>query len=168
MNVGKPHLFGSVGLLAAAVAYNVWVFTRPATTATAATARPAEVTNAEAVGTQAPAAPDLSQLEPLPDVALDRAPVWPRDPFFDSRPKPAPVSEPIAAAPVAPEAELVVATILHSADRRVAMVNGRIVRVGDSIGSAKVVDILPDAVVVDSPRGRRLLSVRPAGAVRQR
>jgi hypothetical protein len=58
----------------------------------------------------------------------------------------------------------VVATILYSADRRLAMVDGRIVRVGDRLGDATIVDIIPNAVIIESPdRGRRSLMLRLPG-----
>jgi hypothetical protein len=72
------------------------------------------------------------------------------------------VSAPAVAAPTTePEREVVVTTILYSADRQLAIVNGRITRPGDRIGSTSIVEIRPHAVVVDSPvRGRRVVSLR--------
>jgi hypothetical protein len=60
------------------------------------------------------------------------------------------------------EPELVVDTILFSAERRLAIVNGRIVQVGDRVGaSATILDIEPQAVIVQSADGtKRTLGLR--------
>jgi hypothetical protein len=56
---------------------------------------------------------------------------------------------------------VVVTSILYSADRKLAIVNGRIARPGDRIGSTTIVEIRPRAVVVESPdRGRRVVNLR--------
>lgn len=66
--------------------------------------------------------------------------------------------------------EPVVSSILFSASRRLAVVDGRIVGVGDHVGEAEVVEIQPDAVRLRWPGGRDVrltLGVRPqAGAAR--
>lgn len=49
----------------------------------------------------------------------------------------------------------VVSSILFSPDRRVALVDGRIVSVGDRVGSSIVLDIEPRAVVLASDEGRK-------------
>jgi hypothetical protein len=68
---------------------------------------------------------------------------------------------PPAASPVRPEREVVVTSILYSADRKLAIVNGRIARPGDRIGSTTIVEIRPRALVVESPeRGRRVVNLR--------
>jgi len=60
-----------------------------------------------------------------------------------------------------PEREVVVTSILYSADRQLAIVNGRIARPGDRIGSSSIVEIRPRAIVVESPeRGRRIVGLR--------
>jgi len=56
---------------------------------------------------------------------------------------------------------VVVTTILYSTDRKLAIVDGRIVRPGDRIGSTTIVEIRPHAVVVESPeRGQRVIELR--------
>jgi len=55
-------------------------------------------------------------------------------------------------APVRPA----VRTILYSATRRLAIVNGRIVGVGDAVGDYTVTDIEKGAVVFTAPSGERL------------
>jgi hypothetical protein len=111
-------------------------------------------------GEQTVASIDPTTLAPPPDVDLVRAPEWPRNPFNSPWLRRAD----LVIAPVAdiePESDVVVASILHSADRRLAVVNGRIVRAGDRIGSHTIVDIQPRAIVVESPRGgRRVVELR--------
>ena len=85
------------------------------------------------------------------------APRWTRDPF---------ASEPRAASsqPAAPrEPDPVVTSILFSSGRRVAMVDGRIVRPGDRVRTGVVRDIEVDAlVIVDAGgRARRVVIQRP-------
>jgi hypothetical protein len=59
------------------------------------------------------------------------------------------------------EPDVALASILHSAERRLAVVNGRIVRAGDRIGSSTIVEIQSRAIVVESPRGgRRIVELR--------
>jgi hypothetical protein len=168
VNVDKRHLTGALLLLAAAIAYNLWAFTRPATSSAVRSASgpapvdalptPSASDTAAAAGTI-----DPTQIPPVPDVVLDRLPQWPRNPFDNPRR----VVEPavLEVAPVAPpvEPEIVVGTILYSPQRRLAMVNGRIAGIGDKVGSATIVDIEPNAIVLDSPtRGRRIVPLRPS------
>jgi hypothetical protein len=168
VKLGKRHLAGSLALLAAAIAYNVWVFTRPADRpAGVRPSTPAPITAALPIASTddaaAPGHVDPSQVRPLPDVALDRQPEWPRDPFAGLQPSRQPQAMPIAAEPVVvPDPDPVVASILYSQERRLATLDARIVRVGDTVGSAIVVDILPNAVIIESPdRGRRTLTLSP-------
>ena len=111
---------------------------------------------------------DPAQILPVADVVLDQLPQWPRNPFENPRRAVQPVvmdETPVAAPP--PEPEVVVATILYSPERRLAMVNGRIAAVGDKVGSATIVEIQPKAIVIDSPtQGRRTIPLRPSLGVR--
>jgi hypothetical protein len=97
-----------------------------------------------------------------PEVDLSRAPEWRRNPFasvWRQRSE----SAVVPAVQVESEPDLVVASILHSADRRLAVVNGKIVRAGDRVGSSTIVDIQPRAVVFESSRGgRHLVELRTA------
>lgn len=164
MKLGKPHLIGSLALLVGSIAYNVWVFSQPQKPTTAPRGpAPVNALPETAAGRSAAAAVDLSHLPALPEVALDRLPEWPRDPFTSVRPPkpPADVTPAVQAQAAPPEPDLVVASILYSPERRLAIVNGHIVRIGDAIGSAKVVDIQPRAIVVDSPsRGRQTIELK--------
>jgi hypothetical protein len=167
VKLGRRELILSLAALAAAVVYNIWVFTRRADTVIARQQAAVDVAPLENRGGPPNAGPagapavDPMQVPPLPDIGLDRLPEWPRDPFANLRAAP-PVVEAADETPApAPEADPVVASILYSADRRFAMINGRITRVGDEVGGAVVVDIQPNAVVIESPlRGRRTLPLR--------
>jgi len=62
---------------------------------------------------------------------------------------------------VSAEPELIVSSILYSSQRRLAIVNGRIVRIGDRIGSSTILYIEPRAVTVQSVDGStRTLELR--------
>src|SRR5206468_962967 len=73
--------------------------------------------------------------------------------------RPAPRSSGIGAAAMDP----VVRSILFSPGRRVALIDSRIVTIGDEISAGRIVAIEPDAVVVETPDGnRRRLGLRSA------
>jgi hypothetical protein len=46
------------------------------------------------------------------------------------------------------------ATILYSSDRKLAIVDGRIVSVGDEVRGARIVEITPSAVMLRDGQGR--------------
>lgn len=169
MTFGKPHLYASVVMLAGAIAYNVYVFNQP-TTRPGGVQRPvSQVTGSAAVAPAAGAPTDLSQLPPVPDVALDVLPRWTRNPFAVRRAvadeEPEPILDTLADPAPAAEPDPVVSSILYSSDRKLAIVNGRVARIGDVIAGVTIVDIQPAAVVIDSrDRGRRTLSLRPTRA----
>jgi hypothetical protein len=154
MTIRRTHLTLALAALAAAVAYNVWYFVlRPSA---AAVPRPGVEQPLLGVA-GAPRAGAVS-LDPLsipapPPVDLTSEPSWRRDPFLfgdETRDAARPVAQ--AQAPVLPA----VRTILFSASRRLAIVNGRIVGVGDAVGAYTVADIEKDAVVFAAPSGGRL------------
>jgi hypothetical protein len=165
MKLGRTHLIASLTMVAASIAYNVWVFTRPARRSNSSTT-PAPLIDGllpsgpVVTGEDTVAAIDPTTLPPPPAVDLERAPEWPRNPFVSTSLRRddlvfAPVAEPEV------DTDVALATILHSAERRLAVVNGKIVRVGDRIGSSTIVDIQPRAIVVESPRGgRRVVELR--------
>jgi hypothetical protein len=164
MKLGKPHLIASLVMVGASIAYNVWVFTRPARRSAPAS-QAALVENFAAsgpvvTGEEVAAAIDPTTIAPPPDVDLSNVPEWRRNPFEGAwqRQVDVPVAPAVA---IEVEPDLALASILHSADRRLAVVNGRIVRAGDRVGSSTIVEIQPRAVVVESSRGaRRLLELR--------
>jgi hypothetical protein len=163
MKLGTTHLVVSLAMVVASIAYNVWVFTRPARRSEPSPAPLVEglpQSGPIVTGDQVAVSIDPTTLPPPPDVDLVRAPEWPRDPFNGAwlrrtETVATPVSEPEV------ETDLAVASILHSTDRRLAVVNGRIVRAGDRIGSSTIVDIQPRAIIVESSRGgRRVVELR--------
>lgn len=102
-----------------------------------------------------------------------RAPVQPASPQVTPSPSPLPSPPPsrdanIADAPMKPgpaevraQPDLAVSSILYSSQRRLAIVNGRIVRIGDRVGSSTILYIEPRAVVVQSDDGtKRTLEMR--------
>jgi hypothetical protein len=63
----------------------------------------------------------------------------------------------------------VLGTILYSTDRKLAIVNGRVVGVGDDVNGARIVEITPASVLLRDERGRmrilRLGQAPPSPAV---
>ena len=86
-------------------------------------------------------------------------PETPARPIFRvmKEPPAAPRPEPRTAAsrPVAPAAlpDVTVESILYSPDRRLAIVDGRIMTIGDAVDGFRIVDITPTAIVVADGRG---------------
>jgi hypothetical protein len=167
VKLDKRHLSISLMLLVGSVVYNAWVFTRPASGGTASRSTGGAgdvlplVSQTEAV---TPTTFDPTRVPAPADVELDRRPEWRRNPFATTRRAVLPSVEAVAPAPApAPtlETDPLLASILYSSSRRLAVLDGRIVRVGETVGGSTVVDILPNAVVVESPvRGRRTLELR--------
>jgi len=98
-----------------------------------------------------------------------RTPVQPAPPQVTPPPSPPPSRDAnVAAAQPKPapaetraQPDLVVSSILYSTQRRLAIVNGRIVRIGDRVGSSTILYIEPRAVVVQSDDGmKRTLELR--------
>jgi hypothetical protein len=86
----------------------------------------------------------LTDAPPTPAARRPATPVHPR---------------PVNDTPLPIEATL--GTILYSADRQLAIVDGRIVQVGDDVRGARVIDITPDAVLFRDVQGRlRRLTLR--------
>ena len=163
MKLDRRHMAVSGVMLVGSIIYNIWVFTGSGTGAVVTQARPPVDAVAAAPALPGGSAPfDPSQVEPLPDIGLDRLPEWPRNPFENVNEAPEVIAAIEATPEAVPDPDPVVATILYSSDRKAAVVNGRIVRIGDMVGTAKVVDILPKAVIIDSPeRGQRTLEMKP-------
>ena len=82
-----------------------------------------------------------------------------RDP---TRPPVAPMQQALAQQAVAQstDSKLVVTSILTGSTRRIAVINGRVRRVGDRVGAMTVAGIEPRRVVLHSPgEGRIVLSI---------
>lgn len=154
MKLGKPHLVGAVLLLAGSIAYNVWVFSTPRSSREAGATAPLMATGDEAAtataGARSPQQIDPLEIPAPPVVDLQAAPAFARDPFMRAfEPPPAAPAASAAAPPAAP----VVRSILFSQARRLAIVDGRIVGVGDAAAGGTVVEIARDAVMVRLPSG---------------
>jgi len=167
MKVQKSHLRIALFILVAAVLFNAFLYLRPA-------ARPAlpQIPQTPLISA-APAPAADGQIDPLSiraphDVDLARVPGYSRDPFlFGDETR-----EIVRAATAAPDAgpEPAVRSILFSPTRRLAIVDGRIVGVGDQVGLFRVAEIEQGAVVFALETGeRRRVSVHgsaPAGLIR--
>jgi hypothetical protein len=98
---------------------------------------------------------------PAPQASPSAAPLRPQQ----QEPQPVPRrSAAVVPSPMAPpQPDPVVRSILVSGNRRVALIDGRIVSAGDSVGNAVVTSIEPDAVVLATADGqsRRIALVRP-------
>ena len=168
MTLGKGHLVATLPLFAAAVTYNIWYFSSgddPVVTSAAALESVQVVASRPSVTGEIPVSIDPSSIPVLPDVGLDRLPHWARDPFASvthSRSAAGAVAEAAVPEPV-PEQVIVVSAIFVSGDRRRARVNGENVTVGDRIGRSAIVEIQPNAVVVESPTGRRIITPQRRG-----
>ena len=164
MKVQKSHLRIAVFVLAAAVIFNIAMYLRPSV-------RPAGQPRPQAplIASTAPVAGAVDPLTiraPL-DVDLARVPGFARDPFLfgnESR------EMRIVRAARAIGSDPLVRSILVSSSRRLAIVDGKIVSVGDQVGAYKVAEIEQRAVVFTLASGeRRRVNVHgqtPAGLTR--
>ena len=154
MTIRRGHLTLALAALAAAVLYNVWYFV--IRTAAPSAPRPAAEQPLAGPAGAAPgvdAARDPLSIPAPPVVDLASAPAWLRDPFLfgdETRAVARPAVQ--TSAPMRPT----VRTILYSAARRLAIVDGRIVGIGDAVGDYTVADIEKGAVVFTAPSGERL------------
>jgi len=135
----------------------------PVVTPPAATvARPPVVTPPAATAVRPPVvAPPAATVARPPVVTPPRAPatrppvVAPPPTMLDGTPA---VTAPRAAAAKPPEVALpfdaVLGTILYSTDRKLALIDNRIVGVGDDVRGARVTEITPVAVLLRDPQGR--------------
>jgi hypothetical protein len=122
--------------------------------APSATAREAPTRQVEAQPAVRPAEPASIVRPPVPARVATTAP------SVRSAPPPAAKARP------APEPELpfdaVLGTILYSPERRLAIIDGRIVGPGDEVRGARVIDITPGAVLLRDAQGRlRRLGLGP-------
>ena len=164
--VQRSHLFDARPPVVARVALNSPARGRgPAPAATVAPVvvnKPPVVTAPPpAIVARAPAAPTKPRETP-PAPVVNRAPIAPPPRVVEERlPDPPPPAR-VAPARVkaAPPAEValpfdaVLGTILYSPDRKLAIIDNRIVGVGDQVRGAKVVDITASAVMLRDEQGR--------------
>ncbi len=105
-------------------------------------AAPVAAAGQSAPTTTPPAAAPVVQT-PAPREEPVRAPAAIAAPPVVRRPEPVPIP-----------LDAVLGTILYSPDRRLAIVNGRIVGIGDAVNGARIVDITPTTVLLRDAQGR--------------
>jgi hypothetical protein len=152
MKLERRHLNIAILLLLGAIAYNVFMFTRGKATSPlpAGSQAPLLAGLTQAGRSSAQPAVDSASIPPPPPLDLASSPTWSRDPLLG----PGESREAQAAASVAPPgSDPLVRSILYSPGRRLAIVDNRIVRVGDMVSGGIIVDIVPDAIVVRSAAG---------------
>lgn len=170
MKVKKQHLQLAVAVVVVAVVWSVSSLLRrssppPTQTAPRGEQQPilARDRPRQARSTATTVDPASIPAPPSVDVAAGSSSV--RDPFlFGSE------GREVREAPIPVGANPLVRSILFSSGRRLALIENRIVRVGDVVGDFRVVQIERDAVTFATPAGeRRRVSIRgqvPAGAAR--
>jgi hypothetical protein len=171
LKLGKTNLqtvlYGLLALVALSVVYNLWVFfgrsasRAPEAPLLSTVERPAK----PAGGRPAQASVDPMTIAPPPALDLTTAPAWPRDPLLAPGESRSPeVERPAVADPATPDP--VISSILYSATRRSAIVDHRVVGIGDPIAGGVIVDIQPSAIVLRMPSGaeRRVEMGRTFGA----
>jgi hypothetical protein len=161
MTIRTSHLRLALVALGAAVLYNMWVFLGPSSRTPSGSVRqqpllassdvPAVAAAPRVDPASVPAPPQVDEWSPL---------VLRRDPFLfadERRDGSAPAER------LERPADPVVKTILFSPIRKTAIVDGRLVGVGDVTGPFTVIAIERDAVVVSAPDGeqRRVALARP-------
>ena len=161
MNVQKSHLRLAVFALGAAVMYNLWFFVlRPDPRPTGRTTPEQPILDIGALSPGTSARLDPTKIPAPPDVDIHTRPAWARDPFLfgdESRTRTAVGGWQPAGR------ELMVRSILFSSSRRLAIVDGHIVGVGDTVGTYTVSDIEQGAVVFATSTGeRRRVTVYPS------
>lgn len=153
MKIQKSHLRIALFVLAAAVLYNLYAFLRPAPRVSAPPQSQPPLLGENAApksGTRI----DPMAIRPPVEVDLARVPGYARDPFLYGDETREIVARVLGAPQEGPGPT--VRSILFSTTRRLAIVDGRIVGVGDSVGGYKVVEIEQGAVVFTSAGGARV------------
>lgn len=159
MKLGRKHLIASIVVLAASVAWNIWVFSKPAPRGSVSGASRLEQPPNSGPSTADGLVPsiDPATIAPPPPLDLTRAPAWARNPFAHPGAATAPgTSSPSPPAPAPVTAIPVLGAILFSDARKSAIIDGRIVGVGDRVQGGLVVSIARDAVVVELASGERI------------
>lgn len=154
MKVKKQHLQLGIAILVIAVVWSVTsIFRSPARPPVAAA--PAAQTPLLAQDYQAPARSTVQRIDPAsiqapPSIQGAAESASARDPFLFGG-----EVRDVREAPVALSADPIVRLILFSSGRRLALIDTRIVRVGDQVGDFKVVQIERDAVTFVAINGER-------------
>lgn len=154
MKLQRRHLKIVLGLLALALLYNLWSFFGRRASTTGPSPAPLLSGPTPEAGAPAPPAIDPTTIPAPPVVDLKTTPSWVRDPFLlagETR------DETIAqvSLPATNDPDPVVHSILFSPQRKLAVIQGRIYKVGDRVGNSEIVDIERVAVVIRTATGER-------------
>ncbi|MCX6552763.1 MAG: hypothetical protein NTY02_17470 [Acidobacteria bacterium] len=150
MKVQKSHLRIAVFILAVAVLYNLWYFFGPNARPAGPPMQPQPILPQQTAA--GPAATDPASIPAPAAIDVSRGPTWTRDPFLFGNESRESVRR---TALQNPSSYPVVRSILFSSSRRLAIVDGRIMGVGDTIGAYTVADIQPGSVVFTIAGGER-------------
>lgn len=152
MKVQKSHLQIAVFLLAAAVLYAVASYIRPSAPTTPPTRGQEPLLGADRRQVPDRDTVDPSAIPAPPEVDTSTAPGWRRDPFlFGHETRDVVRQDPVRLA----SADPLVRSILFSTTRRVALVENKMVGVGDAVGAFRVAEIERSAVIFTLPSGER-------------
>jgi hypothetical protein len=136
---------------------------QPEPSATAPKPPSASAPNSSGAQSSSPGAlpPNVNDSDPAPRTPNPSASA--RPPGISTAPRIEGPGAPLVADPV-------VQSILFSAGRRAALVDNRVVGVGDQLNVGRIVEIEREAVVIETPRGERrrfvLRAARPPGGLR--
>lgn len=155
MKVKKSHLQIGLLLLGVAIVWSVASYLKPSARPGAPPQRGSE----PLLGAETPArhGQERGAIDPLsipapPVLDMTSAPSWGRDPFlFGHEYRQLTIAAPVQVASASP----IVRSILFSASRRVALIDSRVVGIGDRVGAFTVTDIERSAVTFSLPSGER-------------
>jgi hypothetical protein len=114
------------------------------------------------------AAMDAARIPAPPAVDLENEPDWSHDPFLAGGESRRAAGQAAGGGPAPAAPDPVIMSILYAPDRRLAVIDRRTVRIGDSIAAGVIADIQPNAVVIRSPSGvlRRVEMTRTSTGAR--
>jgi hypothetical protein len=104
--------------------------------------------------------PKPKPIAPPPPNVIAQRPIPEPEPVRPPPPRQVPAASALRATEVKPAPEVPVpfegtlGTILYGADRKLAIVDGRIVQVGDDVRGARVVEITPNSVLFRDRQGQ--------------
>jgi hypothetical protein len=155
MKLQRRHLKIVLGLLALALLYNLWSFFGRRASTTGPSPAPLLSGPTPAAGAPAPPAIDPTTIPAPPVVDLKTTPSWVRDPFLRAGETRDETMAQVSLLAPPTEPDPVVHSILFSPQRKLAVIQGRIYKVGDRVGNAEIVDIERVAVVIRTATGER-------------
>ena len=175
--MGKVNIDRRRAMLLSAAVGSALVFTY---TLWPANTPPSRVTSVPAGANAQPAAAPAANAQPAPRLSAAELSAWGglyritrRDPFFTAveiaamnRPsaigRPSPVG-PVAAPAQPPLPAYTVKLVMTAGSERMATIGDQVLKVGDRLGEERVVEILPDAVVLARGGERRRLELGTGG-----